>query len=78
MTRRTTRRRGFPLWAPQMATLQLLDQVRAIITEYAEYLPLTVRQIFYRLVGLSRLSKRSTLWCLIRQPRTMVAASDAA
>ena len=33
------------------ATLALLDQVRGILDEYADYLPLTVRQVFYRLVG---------------------------
>src|SRR5262249_53892472 len=32
-------------------TLALLELVRAVLTEYAEYLPLTLRQIFYRLVG---------------------------
>ncbi len=29
----------------------MLDQVAAVLDEYADYLPLTVRQIFYRLVG---------------------------
>jgi len=43
--------RGFAPWSPQEATLQLLDQVRSVLTEYAEHLPLTLRQIFYRLVG---------------------------
>src|SRR5262245_5088760 len=43
--------RGFAPWSPQEATLQLLDQGRSVLTEYAEHLPLTLRQIFYRLVG---------------------------
>ena len=32
-------------------TLALLDQVRGVLNEYEDYLPLTIRQIFYRLVG---------------------------
>src|SRR5262252_4762273 len=46
-----TRVRGFAPWSPQEATLQLLDQVRGVLDEYEDYLPLTIRQIFYRLVG---------------------------
>jgi hypothetical protein len=47
----TTRVRGFAEWTPRAASRQLLDQVRSVLDEYAEYLPMTVRQIFYRLVG---------------------------
>ena len=36
---------------PQAKTLKLLDQVQAVLTEYADYWPLTCRQIFYRMVG---------------------------
>ena len=36
---------------PQSKTLKLLDQAQAVLTEYAEYWPLTCRQIFYRMVG---------------------------
>jgi hypothetical protein len=46
-----TRPRGFAPWSPQKATLKLLDQVRGVLDEYEDYLPLTIRQIFYRLVG---------------------------
>jgi hypothetical protein len=46
-----TRPRGFVPWKPQAATLALLDQVQAVLTEYAAFLPLTLRQVFYRLVG---------------------------
>ena len=46
-----TRVRGFAPWSPRGATLQLLDQVRGVLDEYEDYLPLTIRQIFYRLVG---------------------------
>ena len=45
------RPRGYADWRPHAATSVLLDQVNAILDEYATYLPLTVRQIFYRLVG---------------------------
>ena len=50
-TRGKTRPRGFVDWRPQAATLALLNQVRDVLDEYADYLPLTVRQVFYRLVG---------------------------
>ena len=50
-TRGKTRPRGFVDWNPQAATLALLEKVRGVLAEYAEYLPLTVRQVFYRLVG---------------------------
>jgi hypothetical protein len=50
-TRTRTRVRGFAPWSPQTTTLQLLDQVRAVFGEYENYLPLTIRQVFYRLVG---------------------------
>jgi hypothetical protein len=46
-----TRVRGFAPWRPQSDTRELLDQVRAVFDEYRDYLPLTVRQIFYRLIG---------------------------
>src|SRR5262245_55680247 len=46
-----TRVRGFAPWTPRGATLELLDQVRGVLDEYEVYLPLTIRQIFYRLVG---------------------------
>ena len=46
-----TRPRGFIAWKPQSATRTLLGQVEAVLTEYATYLPLTCRQVFYRLVG---------------------------
>ena len=49
--RTRTRPRGFAPWSPEKATLALLDQVQGVLDEYADYLPLTLRQIFYRLVG---------------------------
>jgi hypothetical protein len=43
--------RGLAPWSPQAKTIFLLDQVRAVLREYEAYLPLTIRQIFYRLIG---------------------------
>jgi hypothetical protein len=46
------RRRGYITdYRPQAKTLALLNQVRAVLAEYRSYWPLTVRQVFYRLVG---------------------------
>src|SRR5262245_12718480 len=49
--RTRTRVRGFAPWTPQRKTLELLAQVNAVLGEYENHLPLTVRQIFYRLVA---------------------------
>jgi hypothetical protein len=46
-----TRVRGFAPWRPQGDTLALLDLVHAVLREYDLYLPMTCRQIFYRLVA---------------------------
>lgn len=45
------RPKGFAQWRPQRKTLVVLAQVRDILDEYRAELPLTARQIFYRLVG---------------------------
>lgn len=45
------RPRGYADWRPQRKTRLLLEQVDEILAEYADHLPLTVRQIFYRMVG---------------------------
>lgn len=45
-----TRPRGPMLsWRPQAKTRALLDDVSAVLSLYSAYLPLTIRQIFYRL-----------------------------
>ena len=46
-----TRPRGFAPWRPQAATLALVEQIRAVLEEYREHLPMTARQVFYRVVG---------------------------
>jgi hypothetical protein len=48
---RYTRRRGFAPWAPQPKKEAVLNQVLAVLDEYRAYQPLTIRQIFYRLVA---------------------------
>lgn len=49
--RLTNVKRGFAEWQPQAHTRRLLDQVGEILIEYEAHLPMSVRQIFYRLVG---------------------------
>jgi len=49
--RKRLRPRGFVDWRPRAATQEILEQAQAILIEYHDLLPLTVRQIFYRLVG---------------------------
>jgi hypothetical protein len=44
------RPRGFINWRPDRNSQKLLDQIRAVLAEYADHLPLTIRQVFYRLV----------------------------
>lgn len=48
---RTTRVRGFAPWHPNSESTALLQLVDAVLVEYSKFLPLTVRQVFYRLVG---------------------------
>ena len=45
------RPKGYAAWRPRRDTKIVLDQVEQVLREYREQLPLTVRQIFYRLVG---------------------------
>lgn len=46
------RPRGFmDNWKPKAETETLINQVQEILVEYRAYLPMTIRQIFYRLVG---------------------------
>jgi hypothetical protein len=49
---RTSRKRGYiEDYRPQQKTRALIDSAIAVLDEYEDYWPLTVRQIFYRLVG---------------------------
>jgi hypothetical protein len=51
------RSRGFIDWQPRAESRALLSQVEAVLDEYRAYLPLTCRQVFYRLVGAHRYEK---------------------
>jgi hypothetical protein len=51
------RPRGFAPWNPQGKSLAVVDAVKAVLLEYSSYLPLTVRQIYYRLVGTEVIGK---------------------
>jgi len=54
---KNTRPRGLAPWSPQPATKALIDAVAVVLDEYADYLPMTARQLFYRLVGTELLGK---------------------
>ena len=45
------RPRGFIDWRPQAKTADLIRHIELVLDEYREHLPLTCRQVFYRLVG---------------------------
>jgi hypothetical protein len=52
------RPRGYVVsWRPQTKTKSLLDNVDEVLDRYADYLALTIRQIFYALVGAEQLDK---------------------
>jgi hypothetical protein len=46
-----TRPKGYADWRPRAKTRDLLDQVEDVLAEYEDHLPLTVRQIYYRLIA---------------------------
>lgn len=54
---KSTRVRGFAPWRPQKDALALIEHVRVVLREYDEYLPLTCRQIYYRLIGTGVIEK---------------------
>jgi hypothetical protein len=45
------RPKGYAAWRPQAKSRVLLNQVREVLRDQHAYLPLTARQVFYRLVG---------------------------
>lgn len=42
--------RGFVEWAPKPDTQTIIDQINEVLEEYSAHLPLTARQIYYRLI----------------------------
>jgi hypothetical protein len=51
VTAKSGRPRGFIDWKPRAASQKLLHQIDTVLAEYVDHLPLTARQVFYRLVG---------------------------
>ena len=49
--RTSTRVRGFADWKPDKRSLALLEKVKAVLDEYKAQQPLTLQQIYYRLIG---------------------------
>lgn len=47
----SARPKGYAGWDPKPDTLAVVEDVKQVLREYHAHLPLTVRQIFYRLVG---------------------------
>jgi hypothetical protein len=48
---RRGRAKGYASWAPRPHNRALVAQVQEILSDLRDYLPLTARQVFYRLVG---------------------------
>lgn len=57
-----TRPRGFAAWTPRPDSLALVADVQAVLAEYQAHLPLTCRQIFYRLVAMKGFDKTETAY----------------
>lgn len=70
-----SRPRGLHPWKPQQKTMWLLGQVQSILDEYSDHLPLTVRQVFYRLVGAFNYPKDDHAYARLLE--TMVRARRA-
>lgn len=76
------RPRGFIDWTPHKSTNLLIDSVRSVLAEYQAYLPLTIRQVFYRLVanaGFEKSERGYSRLCetLNRARRARIVAFDA-
>jgi hypothetical protein len=52
-----SRPRGYADWNPQASTRALLADVETVLETYAGHLPLTIRQVYYALVGAEKLDK---------------------
>src|SRR3954464_13460273 len=78
--RKNARPKGYAPWRPQTKSRVLLERVHAVLAEYEQQLPLTVRQIFYRLVGAYRYEKTDAAYerlanLLVRARRARLIAS---
>jgi hypothetical protein len=57
-SRRPRKARGpIEAWAPRPSTLALIADVQAILDENRAYWPLTIRAVYYRLLGTGRYGK---------------------
>ena len=54
---------GLAPWSPRRKTVALLDQIGEVLAEYCDHLPLTCRQVFYRLVGVNGYEKTENGYC---------------
>lgn len=52
-----TRPRGLTPWRMNTDSAAVVDAVQGVLEEYRDHLPLTIRQVFYRLVALEVLGK---------------------
>ena len=52
-----SRPRGLAPWSPTRSSRQLVEGINLVLEEYAAELPLTLRQIFYRLVAIAGYGK---------------------
>jgi len=76
------RPRGFAKWRPQDDAKALLNDVEVVLTAFAAFLPLTVRQIFYRLVATTGFAKTEQAYkrlagILVRARRAGLISWDA-
>ena len=77
-----SRPKGMVSWRPTGKTRTILEQVGAVLREYREHWPLTLRQIFYRLVGVYGYGKTDNAYkrlgeYLVRARRAGVIPFDA-
>ncbi len=45
------RPKGYADWNPKYESMLLVQQIQSVLREYKDFLPMTARQIFYRMVG---------------------------
>lgn len=77
-----SRPRGFANWKPKQETQIVLAQVQDVLDEYRNFLPLTARQIFYRMVGKYGYDKTERAYArlceyLVRARRAQMIPFDA-
>ena len=58
---------GLAPWDPAPDSIELVEQVNEILTDYADYLPMTGRQIFYRMVATNGYGKTEKAYDLIAE-----------